>query len=1010
MLPNTLTMSAFGPYRNVVKVDFETFKHDGLFLITGPTGAGKTMIFDAITFALYGVSSGSERSGEQFRSDKANNDVLTYVELDFTLHGKHYIIKRSPKYILEGRKTPKMPTALLTLPDGKMVDGIKEVNVKIKEILGIDEKQFKQIVMIAQGEFTKLIYSGSDEREKVLRNLFKTDDLVYLEEKLKEQVKIYRNKYDLLFKQRDMLKRSLEIDIQDLDHSEYLKMYKKKLADNELIYQAKFNEYNQINHKLNVISLNNQRIKHLDRLQLKLDNYLNNQEYYQKLKENLLLLRKAMNLQAVYQETIQSENKVNKLLKAADDSQKLLINAKKELNDKEKKYLDAAKYKEKKAELSIGLQKNKELKQIFKEYQNDLAVQTSLNKQIRIIKSRLVGLEDKQNKYQKLIDKDSISISKLDKLKSDYELVNHEYKKLHQHKLELHRLSEDYDKLLLTEDQGYDLKDEYQKIEDIYLKEKQKYDLVEHRFRLSQAGILAGELKENQPCPVCGSLHHPHIAGFDNDIVYHDDLKQAKYNFDKCSERRNDLYNALMLKQQKISLLKNKLESDSKRLGIDEELGKEVFIRELGLVNIEENNILKKAKELDNEIIYLNKLKITLDNHLKDLKKVEVKIADNNNMLNNYNDQLHQLVGKITPLDYLKQLTESKINQMIIDNEKQINDLDTLINTIETDYYRLKEKIIQLETNNQAVLKQLQEEKSNYQNRLNNYQDKLKQLFDDEKIFIQLLPQIVLLNDKEKEYNEYLIAKSTLENQISELKIELDDIKYVDTSKIEEKISEMKKELEVLQDSLNKQKAKLMAMTSTIENISKIDKQLNDNYEKYQQYLELSEITSGKNEYRISFERYVLAAYFENILAYANILLKRMSQGRYQLYRRDNRSKGAAKQGLELDVLDLESGMFRDVKTLSGGESFKAALSLALGLSKMIQSFAGGIELNTLFVDEGFGSLDRQSLDQAIDCLIDLQQEGKLIGIISHVSELKERIDHKIVLSRGNKETYISIE
>ena len=255
-----------------------------------------------------------------------------------------------------------------------------------------------------------------------------------------------------------------------------------------------------------------------------------------------------------------------------------------------------------------------------------------------------------------------------------------------------------------------------------------------------------------------------------------------------------------------------------------------------------------------------------------------------------------------------------------------------------------------------------------------------------------------------------MINKTTLQNQISELKKELENTKYVDTSKIEEKTMILKKELEVLQDSLNKQKAKLMMMSKTIENIKEIDKQLNDNYENYQRYLELSEITSGKNEYRISFERYVLAAYFENILAYANILLKRMSQGRYQLYRRDNRSKGAGKQGLELDVLDLESGMFRDVKTLSGGESFKAALSLALGLSKMIQSFAGGIELNTLFVDEGFGSLDSQSLDQAINCLIDLQQDGKLIGIISHVSELKERIDHKIVLSKGNKETYISIE
>ena len=149
---------------------------------------------------------------------------------------------------------------------------------------------------------------------------------------------------------------------------------------------------------------------------------------------------------------------------------------------------------------------------------------------------------------------------------------------------------------------------------------------------------------------------------------------------------------------------------------------------------------------------------------------------------------------------------------------------------------------------------------------------------------------------------------------------------------------------------------------------------------------------------------------FENILVYANVLLKRMSQGRYQLYRRDNRSKGAGKQGLDLDVLDMESGMIRDVKTLSGGESFKAALSLALGLSKMIQDYAGGIELNTLFIDEGFGSLDSQSLDQAINCLIDLQQDGKLIGIISHVSELKERIDQKIVLTRINKQTKISIE
>ena len=280
-------------------------------------------------------------------------------------------------------------------------------------------------------------------------------------------------------------------------------------------------------------------------------------------------------------------------------------------------------------------------------------------------------------------------------------------------------------------------------------------------------------------------------------------------------------------------------------------------------------------------------------------------------------------------------------------------------------------------------------------------------IIDDNEELTKNMKQIF---EKEKEYNDYLIVTATLHNQISELKEELADIKYVDISILKESTKKLKIELEELQDSLNKQKAKLITVTNTINNIREIDEQLNDSYDIYQQYLDLSEITTGKNEYRISFERYVLAAYFENILAYSIILLKRMSLGRYQLYRRDNRSKGSAKQGLELDVLDLESGMLRDVKTLSGGESFKAALSLALGLSKMIQSFAGGIELNTLFIDEGFGSLDSQSLDQAIDCLMDIQQDGKLIGIISHVSELKERIDHKIVLSRVNKETYISIE
>lgn len=315
-----------------------------------------------------------------------------------------------------------------------------------------------------------------------------------------------------------------------------------------------------------------------------------------------------------------------------------------------------------------------------------------------------------------------------------------------------------------------------------------------------------------------------------------------------------------------------------------------------------------------------------------------------------------------------------------------------------------------MEAQNRSYCQQIKDEENNYQQVLREYRGKLNSLFTDEKEFLEIIKNVSQLENKEKEYQAYLIAKDSLNKQIHELQLELKGIEVIDVEVVKEKLIILKQKLDSALNILNNLNAQLMTVTSTIKNIKNIDQELSNSHDIYQCYLDLSEVTSGKNSYRISFERYVLAAYFENILVYANTLLKRMSQGRYQLYRRDNRSKGAGKQGLELDVLDLESGLLRDVKTLSGGESFKAALSLALGLSKMIQGYAGGIELNTLFIDEGFGSLDSQSLDQAIDCLIDIQQDGKLIGIISHVSELKERIDHKIILSRKNKETKIAIE
>lgn len=1010
MLPKKLTMSAFGPYLQTVKIDFENFINNGLFLITGPTGAGKTMIFDAIMFALYGVSSGSERSSEQFRSDLASNDILTYVELEFVLHKANYKVKRSPKYYLTNRKTPKMPTAILTMPDGKMIEGVKEVNLKIKELLGIDDKQFKQIVMIAQGEFTRLIYATSEEREKVLRNLFKTDNLGLLQERLKDEVREYKSKYDLLFSQRNLLYQNLNLENNEINLEEYIKEYQEKIVKEEKQYRQEQNKYNKKNQELNFYRLINQRFEQLEQLKNKYEKIEKQRDDYTVLKETITKLKKATKLQNSYNQAKNTKINLDKLTLQLDELKKELSDKQSILKAQSEKYQQIPNFRNQLANEQIEYEKLLETKKRFNEYQKDILEREKIEKKWNLLKEKNIELENKLAKYNKLIEKDTITISRLDSLKSKYELTNQEYEKIHQHKLEIHTLNSEYDNYVLSDYSCCELREQYQDIEKDYQYEKKIYDDIEHRYRISQAGILASQLQENQPCPVCGSLDHPHLASIDCQIVDHDDLKKAKHKFDRFIERRNEVFNELMLKQKETELMKNHLDENAKRLGIDEELGKEVFIKVLGTVNIKERHLLKTAKEISEEISYLKKLKVSVEKYQNDVEQLNKTVDKNNILIQEYQAKINQLIGRNSQNDDLKDFDNSQIVKTIKVTQDKITSLTNLISEIEQKHQQIKEATISLNSKQETLKKQIDEQSNNYKQYFSDYQINLKQLFENEKVFLLALKDIDNLETLENKYRNYLVSKETLEKQIMQLEKELINQSKTDLLEYEKEVKILKEELDTKAKQLNIHQAQFLTIKKTVTDINKIDKKLSKSYNKYKCYLDLSEVASGKNQYRISFERYVLAAYFENILVYANILLKRMSQGRYQLYRRDNRSKGAGKQGLDLDVLDMESGMIRDVKTLSGGESFKAALSLALGLSKMIQDYAGGIELNTLFIDEGFGSLDSQSLDQAINCLIDLQQDGKLIGIISHVSELKERIDQKIVLTRINKHTKISIE
>lgn len=1008
MLPKQLELSAFGPYFNNTTIDFELLKQNGLFLITGSTGAGKTMIFDAIMFALYGVSSGSERQADQFRSVGANEEIPTYVQLVFNLHNQDYIIKRSPKYFVSGKKTPKTASAILTLPNKQMIEGVNEVNSKIIELIGVDANQFKQIAMIAQGEFTKLIHANSDEREKVLRNLFNTYKCVALEDTLRQKTKVFKDKYELLFKQREMLISSLKLN-NELGIEEYELDLKTTIKEMQMSIKDLQQNQAILTNQLQLAKINNNRLNNLNTLKIQLDECLNKQDYFDQLLKEIDCLKKSKQLHHTYlnkQELLRQKERIQTSIKDLDN---LLIETNNKYNQQATKYLSINKQQVQKDNWLKELQDTNNLKKELTSYFEDVAQKEQFTLKSNQLLNQEKELLEKKEKLIKKIDNDKEKVSQIGKLKSDFELMQQEYNTINQQKVSLHELSTLHHQLTCEEDLKYDFQNEFKEIEHRYLNENNHYLELERKFKYQQAGFLANELVSGQPCPVCGSIDHPIPAKIHDEKINQELLTALKESLDRINNQKNEAYNRLLLKNQEIDMLQKNINNEASKLKIVEDLSKELFIRELskisGLLSIKE----KKYEDMNDEIKYLEALRITVINNQKDLDEINSELLILQPSIKDLEIKIENINGRLIN-NNPKQLQIIDLDKMIINLNQLISNIEKEINQINNDYFNLKEELAKLNATMILSQKQLSESEINYQQVNKEYIELLNLSFKDEEEFLLLLDKLDSLDTKESELNDFIILKNSLSNQFDSLKEELGDTKIIEVNDLEIEINQYDESIKSIEDNLIKQQSALITLQNTIKEITKIDNALDKDGKLYQIYLDLSDITIGKNNYRISFERYVLAAYFENILLYANKILNQISQGRYQLYRRDNRSKGNSKQGLELDVLDLESGLQRDVKTLSGGESFKAALSLALGLSQMIQGYAGGIELNTLFVDEGFGSLDVGSLDQAINCLMELNVDGKLIGIISHISELKERIEQKIIVERKNRESIIRID
>lgn len=909
MRPIKLTMSAFGPYAGETVIDFEKLGENGIYLISGDTGAGKTTIFDGIVFALYGSASGEKREPSMLRSKYAKPDTPTFVELVFKYADKLYTVRRNPAYMRKKLKgegyTEQSADCCFTYPDGRVVTKKSEVDEAVNKIVGVSKNQFLQIAMIAQGDFLKLLTASTEDRKTIFRYIFKTERFLKLQDKLKadyskakEQVEKAQNSMaQYIDGIRCAEENPLFIQVQRAKNNELPIL--DVIAALEMLIEQDENSDKELNSDIQIIE------KQLGEV----NSLLGKLEDYKKLGKELCTVGKAIEL------------KSDKF----EQAKELLESEKERFKETEVLNSESAKFK---AELprydELELQ-NKKIEAIHKKLKSD---EKSLTDQNTLLAAKTETLE-KLKAEKSTLEKAG---ENKEKLTSERNAAEEMMKNLEALKKSLN----DYDLMIASLEEKQTI---YLEAMNTAQQSLEAYNEMNRSFLNEQAGILAQQLKENSPCPVCGSTVHPNIAQKSDSAPTESELKKAKQKSDKA---QSDAANASNV----CAVIKGKVETAKANI-------------EIQLEKLIGNTDINSSKEKINDLI---------KEQLEIIKKLNLEIT-----------------------------AEEK-------NIKRKSELETIIPKTESETEKLKTDISSLKTNIASCKASLEE----ISRQLANLKSSL--CFVDKSTAEKKIQEIESKSESiKKSFENAQNSFSKCEKEIIELKAKKEQLKkqLESAEKIdEEKVKERQNSLTVQKQSKGELRtaiiARLSANRSAFDNIIKKKDEINTLEKNLVLVQSLYSTANGRisGKEKIMLETYIQMTFFDRIIARANTRFMIMSDGQYELKRRQSAENKQASEGLSLDVIDHYNGSQRSVNTLSGGESFKASLSLALGLSDEIQASAGGIRLDTMFVDEGFGSLDDESLNQAMNALKGLTEGNRLVGIISHVSELKERIDRQIIVSK----------
>ncbi|MBC8062556.1 MAG: SMC family ATPase [Clostridiaceae bacterium] len=1031
-----LVITGFGPYAMRQELDFEkNLQGKSMFVITGNTGAGKTTIFDAINFALYGEASGSDRETKSLRSDFADPQTPTEVELWFSLRGKEYYVKRTPAYIKPKQRgegfIESKPSAEIKLSKDKTVAGVTQVTREIENILGITTEQFKQLVMIPQGEFKRLLNAKSEEKEDIFRKIFGTEVFQSIQNQMKEKA----NKLERGIKevQRDRLNKIKSFICKEKDENLF-RLINAEGPNIELLMR-KFQEFiaDDKEEKKNM----DQRVKETEQAIIRISKEItigdNNNKKFSNLEKNKEELDK-----------LESQSLENDKEKIQLDKGKKALNVKvyeDKYNDKEKEFeklnLEIKIIEKKiegynegfiKADLQFKAQQHREVEKnklvndiaenqrligMASNYEANKDKVETLVKKVREIKDRIeqIGLINQRNQENIVVvnkDLDAINKAKEEKGKLEIKQVSCENwkEKLKQLKLALGKWIEQDTRYKAT-------KVTFDKIEQKFQAAKGNYESMEDIFRKSQAGILATDLKEGTACPVCGSVHHPNLAKHENSEITEETIKESKEVLEKIRLERDEKLKLLTsinaslksIKENNVdSLVKELLNKDttedltdisvqvSDRLRNGETLISDIKNRIQSLCEI----INKESEKIkDREKLQSNNESLRKELELKNVNLVEEErtLSANRNTLENIKTEFKGEIKTVVELNRIIKILNDGLLSLKTSYEKaekEFNSLKSLLDQEEGKYKSTKQ------------MKKTSTEALNIAKIL--FYEKITELgFNDVPHYKANCLAEEQIKVMEVEIKEFELKLARVKQSFNDSAKEIEGLLRVDLTVLQENLTKETSAKDVLAHEVNEIFSRIKNNILTVEGCEKYSKDIEVEENNYKTIGKLSNILNGDNLKKISFERYVLASYFEDIIQASNIRFNKMTSGRFELLRKQDIGDKRKGQGLDLEVFDNYTGKSRDIKTLSGGEGFKASLSMALGLADIVQAHAGGIQLDTMFIDEGFGTLDPESLDNAVECLMDLQNDGRLVGIISHVPELKERIDARLEVSSTNK-------